>query len=210
MTATVALVLVALWATLLTWAIATLANDSKARRSRGGRRSTVDPQTQRSEYPPPRPNPLCWFAGALGIGAGLLAVIDGVRQMAAAMDHPDPFGVKGAEAIADAESAITWGVVILTVGLYVWRGARRRGWQDRLGRVIIVAGYLLLGVALSQMLHTAVDLWAADSPGEGEEVLVETMVRFVGWGAPASLLVYVGTRLAHEKILLTAHANASF
>jgi hypothetical protein len=62
---------------------------------------------------------------------------------------------------------------------------------------------------MSQMIHSAVDLWAAESPGENDEVLGQTMVQFLGWGAPAALLVFLGTKMAHEDILLTANASVS-
>jgi hypothetical protein len=116
MSATLVLVLVALWVTLLAWATTTLARDSRTRRARVGRRSTTVESAQRNAPESPRPNLLFWFLGALAVGAGLLVAISGMGQVAEAMDHPDPFGGKGAEAQADAASTFTWGVVILTIG----------------------------------------------------------------------------------------------
>lgn len=125
------------------------------------------------------------------------------------MDHPDPFGVAGAEAQADAASLVAWGAVTLTVGAYIWRGARRVGARDRLGRLMIIAGYLLLGMAMSQSVHSAVGLWTADQPEQNQQVLDTSMIQFLGWGVPAALLVFLGTRMAGEKVLMTASTDVS-
>jgi hypothetical protein len=74
---------------------------------------------------------------------------------------------------------------------------------------VLVIGYLLLAVALSRTIHSAVGLWAADTPEAEQEVMVEAMVLFLAWGVPAAFLVHVGTRLARDRVLLTASAEAN-
>lgn len=172
--------------------------------------STAQAATVGSEPAPHRPNVAFWFVGALVVGVGLFVVIAGAMAVADASDSPVAFGVEGAEALADATSTFTWGVVIVTNGAYVWRGAWPRGARDRIGRVVIIVGYLLIGVAMSEAIHTGVDLWAAEQPGEHQDVLVEAIVNFIAWGVPGALLVYLGTRLAGEDVILTTGVSADF
>ncbi len=204
---TVVLILAALWVMLFAWTVTALARDARIRRARAARRSGAAASEVTTSPEPPRPNVLCWFVGALVFGAGLLMIVGGVGQVLEADDHPDPFGAEGSAALADAIGRVIWGAVTVTNGAYVWRGARRRGWLDRLGRLIIIVGYILVGVALDQATQRSMDLWAAGSDGEADAVLGGAMVQYLAWGAPGALLVFIGTKMANEQILMTTDAN---
>ena len=151
----------------------------------------------------PRPNVLFWLVGAFVMGGGVLAIIGGVEEVGKAADRPDQFEVTGATATADAVGIVIWGVVVLTIGAYVWRGARRRGWHDRVGRVVIIGGYLLLGIAMTKAVDRAVDIWVV-APEQAEHVGNDAMVLYLAWGVPAAALVFLGCKLAPERILLTS------
>lgn len=197
------LVLAALWATLFAWTVTAFARDARIRRARAARRSGAVTTLPES----PRPNVIFWFVGALVFGVGLLAIVSGVGQVLQSIDRPDLFGARGSAALADAIGRVIWGAVTLTTGAYIWRGARHRGWHDRLGRIIIIVGYVLVGVALDQASHRSMDLWAAASDSEAEAVLVDSMVRYLAWGVPGAFLVFIGTRMANEKPLMSVSAK---
>lgn len=186
------LIAVAVLVILAGWASGRLTRSRRTRNPRVGQYSA---------------NPLFWLIGLVTFGVGLLAVINGIVRVADASDHPDPFGVASAESQAEAFSLIAWGAVILTVGAYVWRGARRRGARDRFGRLLIIVGYLLLGVALRQTIHSAFNIGAAAQSAQEPRALDPTLVQFLGWGAPAALLVFIGTKMADEKVLMTASVD---
>ncbi len=177
--------------TLLAWCVSRL--------DRGGRRA------ERAGLRP-RPNPLCWFVGSTAALVGLVGVASGVQAVRAV---PDEFHGSGPQNTADGVSLVFWGVVILVNGVYVWRGARRRGLRDRVGRLLIIVGYVVLGVAVQQATHQAVELWRTPVD-EGDDVLNRAMLALLGWGVPAAALVWVGVKLARERILLTVSAQAGY
>ncbi len=156
---------------------------------------------------PIRPNVLFWFVGSITVLVGVVMMIGGALAVA---DVKDPFHGAGPERSADAASLVAWGAVVLVNGAYVWRGARRRGLRDRFGRLLIIVGYVVLGIALSQSIHSSVDLWATTSEEAARDVLNRTMLTFLGWGVPAAVLVRLGVVLAREKVLMTAEANANY
>ncbi len=153
-----------------------------------------------------RANPFFWLIGSLAVLAGTGMLVGGAIAVADAENT----GAAGPQDTADPASLVTWGVVVLVNGVYVWRGARRRGWHDRLGRLLIIVGYALLGIALSRTLHISEELWGSTTSGSSNDVLDRTMLAFLGWGVPAALLVRLGTWIAPEKILLTAQAQANY
>jgi len=145
--------------------------------------------------------------GGLVVCAGLLVVAIGVRDAAERASVSDPFHGEAAQRLADAVSWVTWGVMIFTIGCYVWRAARQHGTRDRLGRLLIVCGYLLLGVALDKTVHAAVAIWSVS--GDDSSVLLDVMKHFLGWGVPAAFLVWLGAKLANEKVITTASMDVS-
>ena len=122
----------------------------------------------------------------------------------------DPVNGTGPQETADAAGLFTWGTVVLVNGVYIWRGARRRGLCDRLGRLLIIVGYAVLGVAMSRSIYISTELWATTTQEASNDVLNRTMVAFLGWGVPAAALVWLGTTIAPEKILLTAQGSAQY
>lgn len=159
--------------------------------------------------PVARPNVGFWLTGSVVAVVGVVVVVAGALEVAETLRQVDPFTGRGPRATADAVSSVTWGAVVLTVGAYLWRGARRRGVRDRAGRLVIIVGYVLLGVAMSRSLHVAVRMWRAATEEAAREVTLDAMVVFLAWGVPAALLVLLGTRLAQEKVLMTVQGGIS-
>ncbi|HET6291898.1 MAG TPA: hypothetical protein VFG33_00950 [Kribbella sp.] len=155
------------------------------------------------------PNVAFWVVGTPTMVVGVLVAVRGVVQVMETMEAADPVRGSGPDSLADGASSVVWGAVILTIGMYLWRAAGRRGLQDGIGRLLIIAGYLLLGIALSQGIHVAVGVWSITTEEAAQVLLVELLVTFLAWSAPAALLIHVGTRLAREKVLMTASMSAN-
>ncbi|CUR55842.1 membrane hypothetical protein [metagenome] len=151
-----------------------------------------------------RPNVLFWLVGAAVALVGLAVIAQGVRAVSELDSGPQGFTREGALETGDAVSTVTWGVVILVNGVYIWRGARRRGARDRLGRLLILGGYLLLGVALSGAVHEGTMPLSASEVQTDDNSTNSAMLPYLAWGVPAAFLVWVGVKLAHERILMTA------
>jgi hypothetical protein len=156
-----------------------------------------------------RPNVLFNLVGVVLIVAGLGLAIYGLVAAVGVMQSFDPLhGDDGPPlGMVDGMTTAFWGVIVFTIGRYFWRGARRRGARDRFGRVLIIAGYLLVGVALDAGMHAASGLWTTS--GTGREVVVRTLVTFLVWGIPGSVLAAIGFKLANEKALAKAEMTAS-
>ncbi|MGZ5405338.1 MAG: hypothetical protein ACXWDL_11870 [Nocardioides sp.] len=153
---------------------------------------------------PIRPNPIFWFIGSITALAGVVMLVAGAQAVAGVEDQ---FHGTGPEESADAASLFTWGAVVLVNGVYIWRGARRRGLDDRFGRVLIIVGYVVLGVAMSSSIHISVELWTTTTSEASNDVLNRTMLTFLGWGVLAAAIVWLGTKIAHEKILMTTEVH---
>jgi hypothetical protein len=108
------------------------------------------------------PNPLLSAAGLVGILGGIGLVVLGIVAMVEALLDPGAPPAEGGEEFADGGSQFFWGMVVMTIGRYLWRGARRRGVKDRVGRLLIIGGYVLIGVALSAGTHGLVGLMHTD------------------------------------------------
>jgi hypothetical protein len=155
-----------------------------------------------------RPNVLAWAVGIIIIAAGVLVAARGVMDVID-VSGPKSFREPGATALADAVSGVIWGVMILTIGCYVWRAARRRGWKDRSGRVLISVGYLVLAFGMSEAVHSAVGLWASKTEAEAQSVMLESALLFVGFGFVAALLIRIGTKMSDEIVITTAEWNVN-
>lgn len=150
-------------------------------------------------------NPIFWAIGVPVMVVGVVKLIGGVRAVLEAMNLPDPFSEHGSQALNDGTGAVVWGAVILTIGAYIWRGAKRRGVVDRGGRLAIIVGYLLLGVALSQAIEVGTGIFTPPTDPDAIDPGDRALVTFLAWGAPGAAIVRIGTWLAKEKILLTMH-----
>jgi hypothetical protein len=155
-----------------------------------------------------RPNVLFNLVGLLLILAGIGITVFGIASIFAVMSDFDPFRGDGPPVrVANGGALMFWGVIVFTIGRYIWRGARTRGVSDRFGRFLIICAYLLLGMALDQGVRSAVGLWSAGSGDELTQVGIQTLIVFAAWGIPASIVGMIGIRLAKEKILAKASAK---
>src|SRR5262249_52966836 len=107
-----------------------------------------------------RANPLMLLPGVLFIIVGLVLMIGGLVWGFAAMTslgdrvpqisdlgtRPDVRGLAGPT--TDAFDVCMIGTTVMTIGRYMRRGARRRGWRDRLGRLFLIITCLGLGAGV--------------------------------------------------------------
>lgn len=165
-------------------------------------RYSVGGQTRNLPVPTPTGNTAALYrlaAGLTTIAATLLVARAVVGLVNADWDRR---GGPPGEDLAPPVSDLIWAVMLLTITYYVWRAAGRAGRRDRVGRVLIVAGYLLLGLALTCAVSTA--LQDAGS-GPGSQQLKFALLWVLGLGAPAAFLVWYGARLTGERIVTTAY-----
>ena len=156
-----------------------------------------------------RPNVFFNLIGAVLIVGGIALVVYGFLSAFQVMRGFDPFRGDGPPVrIADGMAVVFWGIIVLTIGRYFWRGARKRGARDRFGRLLIIGGYVLLGIALDRGVHTAVGLWSARSEESLQAVGLNTLFVMLLWGIPAAVLAAIGFKLANEKALATAEVKA--
>jgi len=178
------------------------------------------PVVVESTSPPPQlvrtsprrspPNVAFWMVGGLVVLVGLAIAASGVGRVIELEGLNGPFAGGSSESLADAVSIVIWGAIILVNGVYLWRAARRRGWRDRLGRVLIIGGYLLLGVAITKTIHIALMLSEPRAGGQADGILDTAFLTYLAYGIPAAFVVFVGTKLANEKILMTSEMNVSY
>jgi hypothetical protein len=156
-----------------------------------------------------RPNVLFNLVGVLLIVAGIGLTIYGLATAVQIVQGFDPFRGDGPPvAVADGMALAFWGIIVFTIGRYFWRGARKRGGRDRFGRLLIIVGYLLLGAGLDGGVHSAVGLWTTS--GDGQSVVVETLIIICVWAVPGAILAAIGFKLADEKALAKAEVKAGF
>lgn len=67
---------------------------------------------------------------------------------------------------------------------------------------------MLLGVALDHGVHAAVRLWATRTSDAAEAAVLQAVLAFALWAIPATIVAAIGVRMANEKYLATAEANA--
>ncbi len=92
---------------------------------------------------------------------------------------------------------------MLVSGCYIWRAGRRRGWRDRLGRVLLVLGYCIIAVAVSQTVHIVAELWRAGAD-ISDTATFAPLVAFLVIGGPGALVAEIGRRMSDETFLLSA------
>jgi hypothetical protein len=157
-----------------------------------------------------RPNVLAWALGAIIIAAGIFVGVSGVLDVMDVLGRNNVFSKRNSRALADAEGLVIWGFVIFTIGCYIWRGARRRGWQDRSGRILLSIGYLVIGFGMSKAAHASVKIWQVSSEKGMERVALEAGLYFVGYGFIGALLVWIGVKMAHEIFILKVTGYSRF
>jgi hypothetical protein len=159
-----------------------------------------------------RPNVLFNLAGLVLIVVGLGLLCYGVVRSFVAVASVGPgSSTDDLVPIADNFLAAIWGALIFTFGRYLWRGARRRGFRDRFGRLLIIAGYGLIGIAVTVGFHSAMDLWSS-GPNEGaiHAVVIRSLVIIAVIGFPGAGLCALGFRLAREEALAHFEAKGEF
>jgi hypothetical protein len=148
--------------------------------------------------------------GLVVIVAGIgLAVFGAVGVVTAIQRDGHPLLNDGPRAITSAFGQVCWGLFVFTIGRYLWRGARSRGWKDRVGRLLIITGLVVVGFAVQTLLAGISDLMRPNS-ADDSQALLALMIRFALIGIPGSLIAMVGVKMAREEVLITASANASF
>lgn len=92
--------------------------------------------------PAVRANPLFYVVGfvviLIGFGMALFGVA-GVFTIGQRYDSPLHDG--RAELVLLA-TLMLWGFLVVTIGRIIWRGARRRGVKDRVGRLLMIIGWI--------------------------------------------------------------------
>jgi hypothetical protein len=157
----------------------------------------------------PRPNLIFNVLGVLLIAGGVVLTIVGLGYAVTVITGYDALNEDGPPVkIADAMALAFWGILVFTIGRYFWRGARKRGARDRFGRLLIIVGYVLLGVGLDRGVHAAVGLWGTTDEQAGQSAVLHTVVVVAVWGVPAAILAGIGFRMANEKALATASVHA--
>jgi hypothetical protein len=163
-----------------------------------------------------RANPLMLLPGLLLIVIGTLAMIGGLAWAALAVvgvEAPQPGDLGSGpdsagelKPLVDGFAVFVIGCTVMTVGRYLWRGARRRGWRDRLGRLLIIAGYLDIGAAL--VVLTRFILEALGDTSDGTGTIVHGLITVLVIAVPGVLLALPGLRLAREEPLMNADVRA--
>jgi hypothetical protein len=158
-----------------------------------------------------RPNILFYLAALVLIVAGAGLAIYGFATAVQSMMSVGPSMSRMPVKIVDGMAQGFWGVFVATIGAYLWRGARKRGAADRFGRLLIVGGYILIGVALDRGLHSAADLWSTGGDqDEIKSIMIHTMIIICLWGFSGAALATIGFRLAHEKAITTVEVTGEF
>jgi hypothetical protein len=148
-----------------------------------------------------RPNVLAWAFGAIVIAAGIFIGVLGVLDVIDVQGRANVFSRRNSQAMADAVSLVIWGIMIFTIGSYIWRAARRRGWKDRLGRILISIGYLVIGYGMSNAVHAVMKLSQVSSEEGVQRVALDAGLYFLGFGFIGALLVWIGVKMADEIII---------
>ncbi|MQY08197.1 hypothetical protein [Actinomadura macrotermitis] len=171
-----------------------------------------------AHHPSPRPAPNVLF-----LLAGLILIIAGVALMAfgaLTAFQAIPRGDLRLGAVPDARgdlapvingfTVVIAGCTTLTAGRYLWRGARRRGLRDRLGRLLVISGYLVVTVALYVLTRYLLRALATDDADASVRIVLNGLVVCALIAVPGSLLAVPGFRMAREEPLMRAEARARF
>ncbi|SNR51792.1 hypothetical protein [Actinomadura mexicana] len=166
-----------------------------------------------------RPNVLLLLLGLLliviGAAAMLLGFLYGVQAVLGtglgsdlgSADLSDAGG--DLEPLVDGFTVVIVGCTVLTIGRYLWRGARRRGARDRIGRLLIILGYLVVCAALVIFTRFVLSALDAGDPGEGEKILFRGLIACAAVCVPGLLLALPGLRMAKERPLMEAEVEVN-
>ena len=166
-----------------------------------------------------RVNPLMLLPGILLVILGVVVMLGGLAWAALTVldlagrtpelsdlgAAPDAQGDIGP--VLDGFAVFAVGTTVMTIGRYLWRGARRRGWRDRLGRLLLVIACLTVGIGMVVLTRF---ILAAMGEFDGSATILRGLLTFALISIPGSLLGVVGLRLANEEVLMSASAKAKF
>ncbi|MFE3449842.1 hypothetical protein ACFXJ8_12995 [Nonomuraea sp. NPDC059194] len=141
-----------------------------------------------------RPNPFCYLIGFVVIVAGVGIAVLGAFPIMEVFQAGELRG-GGAARMASGAAVVFWGMFVLTMGRIIWRGARRRGWKDRFGRLFMIIALAVVGHALQRFLTSM----TFDLESLTEADLSAGYVPFLMLAIPAALLYAVGTKMAKER-----------
>lgn len=166
----------------------------------------------------PAPNVLFLLVGLILIIAGVAVMVYGVLAAVSAIPTDGPnmndLGI-GPQARRDMEpfvngfAAVIVGCTVMTIGRYIWRGARRRGWRDRLGRLLVIVGYLIVGTALITLTQAIIAAFSTGGADASQQAVIRGLITCVAIAIPGVVIASIGFRLAKEKPLMTAEVKAS-
>jgi hypothetical protein len=163
-----------------------------------------------------RSNPLMAVPGLLFIVVGFVVMLSGVAYAFASIvgvDMPDlaaarsgPNAAEDFGPFLDGFAVIVIGFTVLTIGRYLWRGRRLRGFRDRLGRLLIIVGYIVVAVAMVVLTRFILD---AMGDSDGRNIVFQGLLVCLIIAVPGVILAMVGLRLAKEVALMQADAKAT-
>jgi hypothetical protein len=163
-----------------------------------------------------RANPLMLLPGLLLVVVGVLVMIGGIAFAALTLLGVDAPSVADLGSPSDAAeqlgpfidgfAVVVIGCTVLTVGRYLWRGARTRGWRDRVGRLLIIVGYLFVGAALVVLTRFIREAMADGA--DGTDIIVRGLITCLLIALPGVALAMPGLRMAKEEALMSAGVKA--
>ena len=163
-----------------------------------------------------RANPLMLLPGLLLVVIGVLLMIGGIAFAAltllgaeapsvAELGRPSD-AAEQLDPFIDGFAVVVIGCTVLTVGRYLWRGARTRGWRDRVGRLLIIVGYLFVGAALVVLTRFIRAAIADDA--DGTDIIVRGLITCLLIALPGVALAMPALRMAKEEALMSAGVKA--
>jgi hypothetical protein len=162
----------------------------------------------------PRANPLMALVGIVLIVVGTVVMLGGLAwaflsivgvgvpelsEVRAGPDAAEDFGP-----FLDGFAVIVIGFTVMTIGRYLWRGRRRRGWRDRSGRLLIIVGYVAVAAAMVVLTRFIV---SAMGDSDGRNIVIRGLLVALAIALPGVLLATVGFRMAGEVALMKAEAT---
>jgi hypothetical protein len=158
---------------------------------------------------PQRANPLFLIAGSLVILVGLAMVGLGFAGFATIAQRYDSPLTDGRAELVGLAVLMMWGFLVITVGRILWRGARRRGAKDRVGRLLMIIALGFVAIAILGFLSGLGDMLGATTEEEARAGLIAAHIPYIAASIPALIIGWIGGRMANEReTLLTVSTSA--
>lgn len=158
------------------------------------------------------PNALFYLIGFVVIMVGIGLVVIGVTDMMTTVQrYESPLRGDGPAAFTSAAALVSWGAFVITMGRIMWRGARRRGVKDRVGRLLCLISLALVGLAIQALLAGVPEFLRSTTAGEARSNLIQAHIPYVALMIPAMIIGLVGSKMAKEtKPLITVSTGVNF